>query len=387
VRVAEVITGLELGGAEMMLLRTLGALDPVRFAPEVIALRPLGPIAPRIMGLGIPVHSIGIRGALPTPAELARLWRLMRRLRPEIVHTWMYHADLLGGLVARVATRAPVIWALHNSTLDPDHVGAATRFVVRLNALLSSWMPAKIVACSRASMQVHESLGYPAEKLVLIPNGFDLTAFRPDRAAYCAVREELGIAQDVLLLGSFARFHPQKDHRTLCRAAGRIARRRGDVQFLLAGDGIEPHNTQLSAWIAETGVAERFHLLGARSDMHRLTAALDVALVSSAFGEAFPLVVGEAMACAVPCVVTDVGDAAFMVGDGGRIVPPRDPAAFANAVLELLGQSPQQRAALGQRARERIASEFELSAVVARYADLYDEVLKPSEASPQTDET
>jgi glycosyltransferase involved in cell wall biosynthesis len=147
------------------------------------------------------------------------------------------------------------------------------------------------------------------------------------------------------------------------------------VQFLLAGDGVEPHNTQLSAWIAETGVAERFHLLGARDDMHRLTAALDVALVSSAFGEAFPLVVGEAMACAVPCVVTDVGDAAFMVGDGGRVVPARDPAALAEAALELLTQRPQERAALGQRARERIASEFELSAVVARYADLYDEVL------------
>jgi glycosyltransferase involved in cell wall biosynthesis len=177
------------------------------------------------------------------------------------------------------------------------------------------------------------------------------------------------------LLGSFARFHPQKDHETLCRAAGLVAAARPDVHLVLAGVGIDAGNERLVAWLRESGAADRCHLLGERDDMPRLTAALDLALMTSSFGEAFPLVVGEAMACGVPCVVTDVGDARQMVADTGRVVPARDAQALAGAVLDLLAMPVDERAALGARARERVQRELSLTAVAARYESLYTEVL------------
>ena len=374
-RIAEIITGLERGGAELMLLRLLGALDRRRFAPQVFSLRPAGVIGTQIADRGIPVHSAGIRGALPGPGELRRFGRQLCGMRPDLIHTWMYHADLLGGVVGRAVCRVPVIWALHNSTLDPAQVGLATRLTVRVNALLSRLVPARIVSCSQTAAGVHGSLGYPRDRLLIIPNGFDIDAYRPDADARRAVRSELGLAEDAFLIGSFARFHPQKDHRTLCRAAGLIAASRPDVHFLLAGGGIDAANVVLVQWLRESGAADRCHLLGERDDMPRLTAALDLALMTSSFGEAFPLVIGEAMACAVPCVVTDVGDARAMVGDTGRVVPPRDAHALAGAVLELLASSPGERTALGRRARAKIEAELSLTAIADRYAALYETVL------------
>jgi glycosyltransferase involved in cell wall biosynthesis len=375
IRVTQVITGLELGGAETMLLRLLGTLDRRRFAPEVISLRGLEVVGPRIQALGVPVHSVGMTGPVPSGRSLGRLSTVMRRASPDLVHTWMYHADLLGGLVARLVCRVPVIWALHNSNLDPRQVKASTRLTVRLNALLSRWVPARIVSCSKAAAEVHLALGYPRGKLLIIPNGFDLTALRPDPAARASVRAELGLPLDAVLVGTFARFHPQKDHYNFCRAAGLIAARHGNVHFVLAGGGIDTGNRRLVGWISESGAANRFHLLGARDDVPRLTAALDLAVMASSFGEAFPLVIGEAMACEVPCVVTDVGDAAAMVADTGRVVPPRDPGALARAALDLLGLDPSERADLGARARGRVEAELSLPAIAARYEALYEEVL------------
>jgi glycosyltransferase involved in cell wall biosynthesis len=358
----------------MMLYRLLGATDRTRIEPSVISLIPPGELGGRMVGLGVPVYTLAMARGIPHPGAWLRLARLLRELAPDLVHTWMYHADLLGGLVARVACGIPVIWALHNSTLDPAQVGLATRLTARFNALLSHVVPTRIVSCSQVAMRVHRDLGYAADRFVVIPNGFDLHAFRPDPSARAAVRAELGLPPEAKLVGTFARFHPQKDHRNLCRAAGLIAAK-SDVHFVLAGGGIDADNAELAVWIAATGIARRFHLLGARDDMPRLTAGLDLAVVASSFGEAFPLVIGEAMACAVPCVVTDVGDSALMVGDTGRVVPPRDPNALASAVLDLLGLGDEALAALGQRARARVEAQFALPAVAARYEQLYAEVL------------
>jgi glycosyltransferase involved in cell wall biosynthesis len=381
IRVAEVITGLERGGAELMLLRLLGALDRRRFAPQVLSLRPAGVIAAQIEALDIPVHSAGIRGALPGPAGLRRFTRQLCGIRPDLIHTWMYHADLLGGVIGRALCRVPVIWALHNSTLDPARVGVATRLTVRVNALLSRVVPARIVSCSQAAADVHRALGYPSDRLMVIPNGFDVEVYRPDADARRALRSELCLAENAALVGSFARFHPQKDHRTLCRAAGLIAVSRPDVHFVLAGGGVDADNSVLVQWLRDSGAVDHCHLLGERDDMPRLTAALDLALMTSSFGEAFPLVIGEAMACGVPCVATDVGDAQAMVGDIGRVVPPRDPHALAASVLELLALGAGERAALGRRARAKIAAELSLGAVADRYAALYETVIDEHQRS------
>ena len=370
-RLVHVITGLELGGAEVMLYELLNATDPRRFQSAVISLSAPGPLQPRIEALGVPVHSLGMPGGRPSLSALIRLGRRLRALRPDLVQTWMYHADLLGGMAARLATPAPVVWGLHNSNLDPRTTKWTTRATVWSSARLSRLVPRRILSCSQVAMRVHRDLGYDAGRMVVIPNGFDLGRFQPNRGHYAAVRAELGVAPDAALVGLVGRWHPQKDHRNFIDAAARIARHRPNTWFVLAGTDVVDTNPELHARIRETGVAERFRLLGTRSDMPRLTAAFDLAVTSSKSGEAFPLVIGEAMACGVPCVVTDVGDSALLVGATGRVVPPGDPAALAAAIESLLALSGEQRRVLGAAARARIRADYAVAVIAERYQSLY----------------
>ena len=174
---------------------------------------------------------------------------------------------------------------------------------------------------------------------------------RRTSSARSAVRQELGLPVDATLIGFIARFHPQKDHRTFLQAATILSEQVPDSQFVLVGRGVTVDNEELRGLIAAHGPRHGVHLLGERADIPRLTAALDIATCSSAFGESFPSVVGEAMACGVPCVVTDVGDAARIVGDTGRVVLPKDAAALAAAWSELIELGPDGRRELGLRAR------------------------------------
>jgi len=373
VRIAHVITGLDTGGAELMLARLLAPLRSEGFESSVLSLTDIGPVGARIGSLGVDVRAVGMRRGVPTPAGLWRLAGALREARAQLVQTWMYHADLAGGLAGRMAGRLPVVWGIRHSTFDRRHTRALTRLTARTCAVLSHWLPRRIVCCSRAAMQVHAGLGYAKEKMLVIPNGFDAGQFHPDGAARDAVRSELGLPADARVIGMVGRFDPQKDHATFIEAARRLAR--ADAWFVLCGRGVRGDNPALSALLRAAGLSERFRLLGERDDVPALTAAFDVATSSSAFGEAFPNVVGEAMACGVPCVVTDVGDAAAVVADTGAVVPARDPAALAGAWREMLDLPAERRAQMGAAARRRIEDNYALPMVARRYADLYREVL------------
>ncbi|GBL44262.1 glycosyl transferase, group 1 [Sulfuriferula multivorans] len=373
-RIVFIITGLSTGGAEMMLLKVLERLDRQRFAPHVISLTTLGELAPRIAALGIPVDAIGMKSGLPSPSGFFRLVQLLKRLNPDVVHTWMYHADLLGGLAARLAGVSAVGWCIRNSNLDKDKTKFSTRAVVSLCASMSKWVPSRILSCSEKARQVHVRYGYAAEKMVVVPNGFDLTRFKPDGHARSMIRTELGIEVDTPLVGLIGRFDPQKNHAGFFEAAGTLHRRMPQVHFVLAGQDIDMSNAALMQAITQEGVLSNTHLLGLRNDIPALMAALDV-LASSSYGEAFPNVLGEAMACGVPCVVTDVGDSAYIVGDTGRVVASSDMTGLAAALEELLVLPPSEKAALGERARARVAAHFEIGKVVQQYEDFYETVL------------
>ena len=354
-----------------MLLKLLERLDRKRFSAQVISLTTLGEIGPRISALGIPVEAIGMMPGLPSPMAFFRLVREIKRVKPDVVHTWLYHADLLGGLAARLAGVSAIGWCIRNSNLDKDKTRLATRIVVRLCASLSSWVPTKILSCSEEARRIHVALGYAAEKMQVVPNGFDLTRFKPDDAARSAVRAELGIADSTPLVGLIGRFDPQKNHAGFFAAAGVLYRQMPHVHFVLAGRSIEQNNATLMQAINKAGVLANTHLLGLRDDVPRLMAALDV-LTSSSYGEAFPNVLGEAMACGVPCAVTDVGDSAYIVGDTGRVVASGDMTGLAAALENLLALPPDEKASLGELARARVAAHFEINGVVRQYEDFYE---------------
>lgn len=367
-----IVTGLEYGGAEMMLYKLLSRMDKSRFKSEVISMIDLGPFSGKIQELGVPLRSLGMRRGIPNPMNLLRLAKWIRQAKPDVIQTWMYHADLMGGLAAKLVGGIPVAWGIRHSNLSYHGSRRLTIYTMKMCAQASRWLPTKIVCCSEASERVHTAVGYDVRKMMVIPNGFDLSAFKIDAAARFSVRDELNIPHDALLIGLVGRFDPQKDHRNFVHAAALVHRIHPDVHFLLCGDDITWENVQLREWIEKAGIQKQCALLGRRNDMSRLTAALDIAASSSSFGEGFPNVIGEAMACGVPCVVTDVGDCALIVGQTGRIVPAEHTNELAKAFCELIELGMEGRRQLGAAARRRVLEFFNLPDIVTRYEKLYE---------------
>jgi glycosyltransferase involved in cell wall biosynthesis len=372
-KVCHVITGLHTGGAEVMLQNLIAALARDGVTHTVISLTDRGPIGDAIAASGVRVDSLGMRRGAPDVRALATLHRLIREQSPHVVQTWMYHANLLGGLAARLAGVRRVVWNIRASRLESGSEKRSTILLARVSGYVARQLCRRIVTNSEDARRVHEEMGYPSAMFEVIPNGFDLAAFRPDEGARRSVRAELAIAPDAIVIGMVSRFHPGKDHRTFLEAAARLAARRPNVHFLLAGDGVTTDNGALSSRASDAALRGRVSLLGRRSDTASLFASLDICTLTSVY-ESFPNVVGEAMACGVPCVVTAVGDTAQIVGDTGVVVPARDPDALVAGWSSLLDLAPVARRALGARARERIAERYSIGSVAARYARLYETV-------------
>lgn len=354
-----------------MLYKLVSRTDRERFDVSVISLTTAGEIGRRMIDEGIPFHSIeASRGGLD-PAALFRLIRHLRGSSPDILQTWMYHADLAGGLAARSAGSIPVAWNIRHSDLDPAHMKKRTIRVAKLCARLSRRIPKRIVCCSKASMETHAATGYDKEKMVVIPNGFDTALFVPDSGARSSVRKELDLGGDTPLIGLVARYHPQKDHATFLRAAGILHAEVPEVRFVLCGREVNAGNRELTELVEEAGLDDATFLLGRRTDIPRIQASLDIASSSASSGEGFPNIIGEAMSCGVPCVVTSVGDSAEIVGDCGVVADPGNPEALAAGWKKILAMSSGDRGALSSRCRERIVRKYEIGAVTARYEVMY----------------
>lgn len=364
--VAHVITTLDLAGAQLLLHRLVSRLDPELVRGEVISLGPAGPAGPLLEEAGWPVTALNMRPGRVRPRDLRRLAQELWRIDADIVHTWMYHADLLGGVVARLTTRSAVMWSLHQTALPAGDIRRSTRVISRVNAALSWVVPRTIASTSWSARDFHVGLGYRGSRIVVIPTSFDLPPLTPRGP----LRAELGIAADAPVVVRVGRFHAQKDYPTFLRAMDLVLDVRPDVHAVLVGEGVTAANPGLPL-PAGAGRQARVHLLGERADAPALVAECDVAVSSSAFGESTPLVIGEAMAAGVPVVTTDVGDCARLVGDTGRVVPVRDADALAATVLALLGLPVEARFELGQRARRRICDEFSLDEMARRYEELY----------------
>jgi glycosyltransferase involved in cell wall biosynthesis len=381
VNILHIINDLAIGGAEIMLYRLLSEKSRQRFNPVVISLMDHGSLRQRIEELGIPVYTARMKRGLPTPASIWRLIRLVRQVKPDLIQGWLYHGSLaaqIGSLV--LPGRVPALWSIHCSIYSLSFEKKLTAAVVRICALLSR-LAAYIIFVSRTSQAQHKELGYDINKSCVVPNGIDTTLFAPSHEARDSVRQELGMAPEALLIGAIGRYHAMKDHANFLRAAALLSAHYPDVHFLLAGRELDGENRALRQLIRELRLDDRTHLLGERTDIARLVAALDIFCLSSSHGESFPIIVGEAMSCAVPCVVTDVGDSAWILNGTGRVTPPRDAKALAAGCEELLALGREGRETLGQAARARVVELFSLSTVVAEYEALYEMMLATATAA------
>ena len=367
IRICHLITGLDTGGAERSLVNLITAMNRDEFENEVVTLLKPGPMAQALVQAGTSVTSMEIHRHRPNPGVLLSLIRHLRAKRPMILQTWLYHADFLGTAAALVTKPEHLLWNVRSSEIDQPGIPRSTRYLARLLAKLSR-RPDAIIVNSRNGQRYHDRIGYRPRQWINIPNGVDLERFRPRRNERDALRGRLGLAANAEVIGLVARYHPMKDVETFLRAASLRRPDRDDVRFLLCGDGLTQNNASLSELIRSLDLERHVVLLGPRPDIELIYPTLDVLTLCSIYGEGFPNVLCEAMACDVPCVSTDIGDSAEIIGDCGVIVPQRDPKALAHAWQSLLENNP---SIAQESGRSRVAARYSLKRMCAQYESLY----------------
>jgi glycosyltransferase involved in cell wall biosynthesis len=367
-RVMHVITGLGQGGAESVLLR-LATYPEAAVEHTVVSLTDEGIYGERLRAAGVAVHALGMKRGRVSLGGFLALRALIARTRPDAVQTWMYHADLIGGLAARLAGVRAIAWGIRNSGEHLERSSRSARLVLRACALLSGWVPRAIVCAAQKAAERHADKGYRRDRLVVVSNGYDLSRYTPDEAARARVRAQWGLADDAPVIGCVARWDPLKDHANLLRAIAALVRdgRDGGLRCVLIGRGMAADNPELGALIDRLGLRERLVLAGPSDDVPAAMNGLDLHVLSSC-AEGFPNVVAEAMACGVYCVVTDVGDAAYIVGDTGVVVPPEQPEALARGIETAQREvAARGRERAGQPARARVLERFDLARMVQSY--------------------
>jgi len=366
IRVCVVITGLGIGGAEHALLKLLTALDRQRVDVSLVVLGRLDALAPQFRAIGIEPVFIGLRAGRWPLGEIGRLIRTVRELEPDLLQGWMYHGNLAASFLG-ARLRRPVCWSVRDT---PDAAHGHSRFT-RMTIALSRWYLSRVArifnVSARSAAYCSEHLGWPAERTEVLPNGLDLSRFRPDPIARETFRAAQGWQADTPVVGMVARWSPVKNHRLFLEAAAALRQRRPDARFVLIGKDLDAANATLAGWLDELGLRDAVVLLGPRHDVEALYPAFDLVALTSK-SEGFPNVLAEAMACGVPVLSTDVGDAAEIVGDTGCILPPT-PQAFSDALDGLLADP--SRLSRGVAARERIAARYAIDGLAARLADRY----------------
>jgi glycosyltransferase involved in cell wall biosynthesis len=369
IAITHLITGLNTGGAEMTLLRLLTAMDQESFDVKVISMIPIGPIGEKIKALGIPVTSLGMRPGHPSLHGFYQLLCILKNNKPDILQTWLYHADLLGLLAAKLSGIETVIWNVRSANMDFGQYGWLSGIVFKICALLSSW-PKAVIVNSQAGQAIHTQSGYHPKEWVFIPNGIDPHQFQPNTQLRDRLRQEWGVTENEFLIGMVGRFDPMKGHSIFLQAAAIVKTNHPNTRFICIGGGSATYTNEIKKFAHRLNLS-KFLWSEPRMDMSAVYSACDLLVSASLFGEGFPNVVAEAMACGKACVVTDVGDSAALVAEYGISVPPNKPEALAQAIERLLEIPGDGLIQLGEKARQRITENFSTEKMVNAYSALY----------------
>lgn len=375
-KIIHIITGLNDGGAEGVLYR-LCSHDKAN-EHVVISLLGYGKYGPLLRAKGFKVYALGMGSGYLYFFVFLKLIQLLLKEKPDVIQTWMYHADLFGSIAARVIGIKAIVWGIRHSILESGKSKKLTILIAKLLAKLSSWLPTRIAVCAKSARDAHTALGYDHTKMRIIPNGYDLKYFKPMPNESKVFRAEWGIESNTVLIGTVGRYDPQKDFRNLLQAVRILYSKNISLHCVLVGTNLNSQNQKLVAQIRDLGIEKVVSLLDQRVDIPAIMSTIDIYVLSSS-SEAFPNTVAEAMACETPCVVTDVGDAAYIVGNTGWIVPPLDSEALAEAILLAFYKKKQpQWQKLCSTARNRIEKQFNIVQMVDNYRKLWHETLTSS---------
>lgn len=371
-KVVHIITGLGDGGAEGVLTRL--CLGSKRADHVVVSMMDDGKYGELLRNEGVKLYTLDMKQGKFSLSSFWRLIRILKAEKPEVVQTWMYHADLIGGMAGKLTGVKRIFWGIRHSTLDAKHSKKSTILVARICALLSRWVPSGIVCCAEQAAAVHQTIGYCRSKLTVVPNGIDLSRFRSNEASRSSIREEFGIDQKTFLIGMVARANPQKNHEGLLQALSRFKEHFDNFQCLLVGRDVANDNAPLVKLTKELGLTENVILAGQRKDVEGLMNALDLHVLSSRFGEGFPNVVAEAMACQTVSIATDVGDSRLIVGDGRLCCEADNPSELSSLFLEMArtwSTEPEVWEGMRIKARERVESRFSVETMIENYESVW----------------
>jgi glycosyltransferase involved in cell wall biosynthesis len=375
--VLHLISGLGHGGAESVLFRLVSHAQKDKHI--VLSMTDEGVFGDKLREVGVELHCLNMPSGKMRFSDFIRLGKKLKQLAPDVVQCWMYHADFIGGLVARLAGIKGVVWGIRNSGDNLARSSRSSYVLARYFGWSSRLIPRRIVVCAELAAKRHQAWGYQASKMRVIPNGYDLSRWQAvDAQTKKLGRERLGLSDNEELIGFVARWNPLKDHANLIQAFAQLLKQRPATKLLLIGEGLEEHNAALKSLLADNNlkIGQQVILLGRRDDVPELMPLLDLHVLSS-MAEGFPNVVAEAMACGVPNVVTDVGDAAFIVGDYGWVVPAQNSDALADAIATALDfLSTEQAVDFKLQCRQRVLDNFSLDKMVHAYERVWREALE-----------
>lgn len=369
-KIIHIITGLNDGGAEGALYRL--CKHDKQNCHVVISLMDGGKYGSLLSAENVPVHCIELSKGMFNLSKFIKLIRVIKAEKPEVAQTWMYHADLLGGIAAKVAGVKNVFWGVRHSNLTPGTVKRSTILIAKLCGILSYFIPKRIICCADNAVKSHIQAGYAAKKFITIPNGYCLDEYKPGMDV-SLLDTELGISNE-FLMAMVGRFDPQKDHGNLISSLTIVKKKYPSFKCLLVGANMTTDNETLMSLIEASGCLDNIILLGRRTDIPVIMNRIDIHVLSS-LGEAFPNVLAEAMACGTPCVTTDVGDASFIVGNTGWVVSAQNSKKLAQTLLVAINEMHSDRSKWRNRkvsARNRVEKEFNISVMVNRYKSVWE---------------
>ena len=368
-RVMHVLPGLAVGGTEMALLRLVGSTSGIEH--RMVTLTFHDTLRPEFEQLGVQVYTLGMSRNPFTWIRVFKLRKLVREFAPDILQSWLYAADL-ALIFAGVGRRTRRIWNIRQSETGLIRGQLHIYLMQRLAALLSRVVPDQIVYCGAVAKSMHQGIGYGSTAAAVIPNGVDVARYKSDVLARKGVREELGLGEDVFVFGMVGRYDPLKNQQLLLEAYALVAPQKEHVSLIMVGANVDGDNPEMTAFINQNSLGNRVQLLGSRTDIPRVLAALDCHVLTSS-SEGWPNVLAEAMASELYCITTPVGDAPNILDRCGKVLGGFESEELGTAMIEALEMTVDARKSFARKARVRIKSEFSIAKFSQRYQCLYEE--------------
>jgi glycosyltransferase involved in cell wall biosynthesis len=366
-KVLHIITSLNDGGAEALLYRMCKYDKSNNHI--VISLKDKQKYGLMLDKIGVDVYSLNFLNSKASIVGFYKLYQLIKQIKPDVIQTWLDHADLIGGIVGRLAGVKNIVWGVHHVELIKGESKLLTILVIKINSFLSHFIPYKIIYCAEESRKAQEKIGYKKSKGVVVLNGYDTESFTQNNLLERKLRNELSISEDTFLIGHVGRYDPLKDLSNLIEALALLHNRQFKFSAAIIGTDLDTNNLDLVSMVNKNGLNEFVHLLGRRNDINDVMNGIDLFVLSS-LSEAFPNVLNEAMLCGTPCVTTNVGDAAYIVSDTGWVVPSRNSKLLADAISQASKEKQLNNARWLDKkdaCRQRVINNFSLEKMVKNY--------------------